>query len=270
MNKKTKTIISVALGVSAIITAAFYLSLRSGEIVRGDEVRSVLVAVADIKPHTLMEPGLVKGKKVPRRFIQPGAIFDKKAIQGRVTTSPIKKGEQIVETKLVSAGSKVGLSYKISRGKRAVSLKVSDADAVGGLIRPDDRVDVVVTIGSGRDEGADKYSYTLFQDVEVLSVGNDLYSVRNPEGVIISKKKKRDFFGGAPGIGRSETGAKIVTFALNPDDAQRFVFAEKVGEVSLLLRSPLDRSVLESVKTSNIDSITGERMRRDYNEYRGR
>jgi len=159
--------ISIACAFLALVVSYAYLSLKEREVSGGSESQAVLVAVTDIKPYTLMEPGLARYKKIPATYVQPGAVFDIRGLDGRVNTSIIRKGEQILENKLVVAGSESGLSFKIPDGKRAVSIEVSGANGVGGLVKPDDHVDILITFDYGDSERADMTTSTLFQDVEV-------------------------------------------------------------------------------------------------------
>lgn len=272
MTMKKTLILSIACGALAIILSALYLHIKEVEVAGGGELREVLVAAVDIKPHTLMEPGLVRIKKIPLAFIQPGVLSDVREVRGRVSIALIQRGEQVVGTKLVTGGPKIGLSFKVPKGKRAVSISVNEADCAGGLIQPDDYVDIIVTFDYGDDDNADKYTYTLFQGTPVLAVGSETYSPRNPEGIAVVEKKSKGMFGSAPSISSAGGKGKVVTFALDPDDAQKLIFADETGSITLALRSPMDGSIYGEVRPVKIDTLTGKAgfTRKNYREYRGK
>lgn len=272
VNLKKSLMTSAALGLAAFLFSSVYIHFKVKSVTGGGSLKEVVVAASDIGPHTMMEPGLAAVKKVPKVFIQPGAAMDLRDILGRVSVAPIKKGEQILTTKLVSAGGDSGLSPKIANGRRAVGIAVREESGVAGLIRPDDRVDVIVTFDYGDGEGSDKYTYTLFQDVEVLAVDSDIYSIRNPDGVVVVEKKSREMFASLPVSGTSRGDEIVVTLALMPDDVQKFIFAREAGIVTLSLRSPSDRAFFEGLTPVKVETLTGKMgfLKKGYREYRGR
>lgn len=273
MTTKKTLLLSIGCGVMAAILAALYLHIKEIEVAGGGELRPVLIAASDINAQTLMEPGIVRIKKVPRAFIQPDVLTDVNEIAGRVTVAKIRRGEQIVGTKLVMGGPESGLSFKLPDGKRAVSISVGDADSAGGLIRPDDNVDVVLTVDYGSSDRADKYTYTLFQNVPIIAVDNKTHSLKSPGGVAVVEKKSTEMFGSSlPGITRAGGGGKVFTFALDPEDAQKLIFANKTGDITLVLRSPMDRTVNADMEYVKVETITGKTgfTHKNYKEYRGR
>lgn len=271
MTIKRTLIISIACGLMAIILSALYLHLKEIEVAGGGELLEVLVAADDINSNTLIEPGLLRTQKVPRVFIQPGAIRDVRETLGRISIAGIKRGEQLMGTKLVIGGPKSGLSFKVPSGKRAVSIPVDDAKSAGGLLQPDDHVDVIVTFDYGEKDKADKYTYTLFQNVEVLAVGSSVHSMRKPEGIAIIEKESKDMFGSVASIGGVKSSTSVVTLALDPDEAQRLIFANDTGTVTLALRSPMDRLIDDDTEPVKVDTLTGRSgfTRKSYKEYRG-
>lgn len=272
MTTKKTLLISIASGLLAVILSAVYLHLKEIEVAGGGELRDILVAVVDIKTQTLLEPGMVAVKKIPRAFVQPDALTVNDSIDGRVSIANIKKSEQIIGTKLVMGGAESGVSFKLPKGMRAVSIAVSDSNSAGGLIQPDDRVDIIVTFNYGDGGREDKYTYTLFQNIPVLAVGNKIHSIRNPEGIAVVEKKSNEFFGSLPGISTNHAREKVLTLALEPIEAQRLIYADSAGEISVTLRSPTDRAISNNIIPVKLDSLTGraEFTRKDYREYKGR
>jgi pilus assembly protein CpaB len=270
MTMKKTLFISIACGILAVIMSALYLHMKELEVAGGGQLQEVLVAVADIKQQTLIEPGLVKIKKVPKIFVQPGALRSWKEGAGRVSLVHIKRGEQILGTKLVMGGAAGGLSSKVPSGKRAVSIAMSESNAAAGLVRPDDYVDVVVTFDYGDQGSPDKYTYTLFQNVNVLAVGSKTHSIRNPKGVVVVEEKSNGLFGSSSNLSQSRSKDVLITFALNPDKAQQLIFANQAGRITLALRSPTDRANFKDLSPVAVESLTGKAgfVQKNYKEYR--
>jgi pilus assembly protein CpaB len=136
------------------------------------------------------------------------------------------------------------LATKIPRGHRAVSIAVSDVTSVNNLIRPSNYVDVLTILKLGSSVGSSDQKtqvMTLFQNVLVLAVGNDIGEVQpaagDGEGMGMFASQERASF-------------STVTVALTPEQVQALVLVQDVGSLTLSLRSfregdepvPLDRA----------------------------
>ncbi len=142
-------------------------------------------------------------------------------LDGAVAKVSFVEGEPILESKVVRAGSSGLMAAIMTPGMRALALRVTAETAAGGFILPGDRVDVIFSKKSGRDEkGVTK---TLFKNIRVLAV-NEIFS-ENPETPVIE------------GVN--------VTLELDPYSAERFVAARSDGELSLSLRAISDTATAQ-------------------------
>ena len=73
---------------------------------------------------------MVTQEERPVDFIQPGAIDNPDDAVGLVAAAPIKKGEQILMTKLLTPGPNTGLSLQVAPDKRAVAIPVDQVRGV--------------------------------------------------------------------------------------------------------------------------------------------
>jgi pilus assembly protein CpaB len=98
---------------------------------------------------------------------------------------------------------------------RAVAISIDNrgATSAGGFILPNDRVDVIRTVQGV--EGVPPTSETILTNIRVLAIGQTIQE-RNGEKVI--------------------TG-ETATLELNPPQAELVILAQKVGQLSLALRS---------------------------------
>ncbi len=107
-------------------------------------------------------------------------------------------------------------------GQRAVSIAVAPGTWSGGLIRPGDRADVILAF---QDGGA----ITILQDIEVLSIDQDLASVAGvgEERTVVSE-------------GEENPGATTATLSAWPDEAEMLVAAEEFanGTTRVTIVSP--------------------------------
>ncbi len=151
---------------------------------------SVVVASRDIAEMENLTDSMVETRVIPSKFREPtvvmvserdprnkevtvGVISDLKELSGMVAIVPIKKGEQVTFNKIAEPGFRTGLAPQIAPGKRAVAVPVTEVTSAGKLIKPGDRVDVLVTLNPGQDRRA-VFTNTLFQDVVVLAVGRSV------------------------------------------------------------------------------------------------
>lgn len=155
---------SLAFLVAALIAAAGAAAIADGygtRVARGyGELRPVLVAAKGLRKGREIDPALagagLEVRRVPVRFIPPGALAAPAEAIGLVPAAPISAGSYLIASQLrpPSAGQ---LGPSLGRGRQPVEIAVSGADAlaVGGVDSAGARVDVVVTTepsgaGSGR------------------------------------------------------------------------------------------------------------------------
>lgn len=266
--RKKRLILSICIGMSGLLLSWFYLAAKERSILQRGEVVAVLVAKEDISTGVQLNEWLVERKFLPREYRQPEALGLTGDIVGLVAAAPILKGEQIISTKLAVAGVAGGLVGKVPIGMRAVSLPVDSAAGISGLIKPGNFVDLLATFDLNADGGVRKYTYTILQNVPVLSVGKDAGEAAPPE-----KQKTAGLEAMTP-FARTRDDA-AVTVALKPDEVQKVIFAREAGRIALSLRNPLDDG-----RTANLDPATAYSVTRldlllpkkgnEFREYRGR
>jgi pilus assembly protein CpaB len=136
-------------------------------------------------------------------------------------------GEAIVPGRLAPIGTGPGLELKIPPGQRAMAVRINDVAGISGLIQPNSRVDVLVTI---QEPGTSKQVAKLFmENMRVLSVGTEIQ--RDASGKPIT--------------------ATTVTLGVTPQQAERLAVAMNQGAIQLVLRGYGDP---DSVKTGGATS----------------
>jgi len=216
-------------------------------------MKRVVVASKDILEMQTIDDTMVSVEELPAEYVQPGAIenpeeFTEQYAAAYVAAAPIKKGEQILVTKLLAPGPNTGLALQVAPGKRAVTLPVDDVRGLSKLIRPGDRIDVVTSIESGSGANRRTDVKTLMQDVTVLSTGvqitNNIPRSLEPDG-----KSFRNL--------RGDMTFSTVTVEANPQEAQDLIaiLAGSPGSIYLTLRHPSDRIKRNDLRTSNTDNV---------------
>jgi pilus assembly protein CpaB len=152
-----------------------------------------------------------------KRSEAAGAVEE---LSGWIVRNPILAGEPIRREKLLK-GSGGYMSAILPAGMRAVAISIDTrgATSAGGFILPNDRVDVINTVQSSSDRGAGPTSSEIIlTNIRVLAIGQTIQE-RNGEKVV---------------------SGETATLELTPAQAEMITLAQKVGQLSLALRSIAD------------------------------
>ena len=195
----------------------------------------VISAARDIPPHTQITAALLTTKKVPIKFVEPGAFRVKipgqslDRVIGKVTTSAIAADAQITSANLNDPSvDKTGVAPLLPPGKRGYLLRLGNLD-VAELILPGNYIDVLATFSVRQKDGSSaKATYTILQNILVIGVGREL---RKPEQDVTSKKEGSE--------------SLVLTLALEPSEAERMALAqsESQGEISVVVGGHGDNTV---------------------------
>jgi pilus assembly protein CpaB len=226
-----------ALVVAFVATFAQcrYVATRETALLYETAPMPTLVAKRDILANVRLDETMFEVVDVPRHWQQPKALTSLDQIRDQIAAVPIIAGEQLVTTKLATA-EKEGLALYLNKGLRAVSLRVNVFNAVGGHLRPGNHVDVLGTFDFGSGEKSDVRTVTLMQDVWVMSVVDDIgraterdVITQPPEGAPPPEKE--------PGPSELLGNEATITVAVRPDEAQKLVLAQQIGDLTVSLRS---------------------------------
>ena len=93
-------------------------------------------------------------QRVPEKVRSEGAITDLDEVKGLVTATDLVAGEVLLKDRFASPGqvTKGVGEVKVPRGSMEVTLSLEPQKAVGGLIKPGDRVVVIGTPGSSASD----------------------------------------------------------------------------------------------------------------------
>jgi len=204
----------------------------------------VLVARTDIGLGQITNDSLFRWQSWPKETLTTGFITrDDRPdamtqLSGSIARAPIMAGEPVTQTKLVKAGQGGVLAAILPAGMRAISTRIKEETAVGNLILPNDRVDVIL-IRRVRSKGGqeDFVSDLLFGNVRVLAIGQE----------IETKEGKKS----------AEGNASTATLELTARQAELLALANSMGEISLSLRSIADLDVNQG-PTAGVDPSVKE------------
>jgi len=170
---------ALAFGLAALFAAAGAAAVADGygdRVARGyGALRPVVITAAALPANRVLDPGAVAAdlelRRVPARFVPPGALADPSQALGLEPAARIVAGSYLVSSQLRPAGSGGSVGPSLGGGRRPVEIAVSGADAllVGGGDPVGGRVDVVVTTESS-GAGAGR-TYVAAAAVPLLALG---------------------------------------------------------------------------------------------------
>jgi len=257
MNSESKSLwISVAAGLFAAFLLYSYSQEKKAEFekVYGQK-KKIVKAVVDIPEMQTIDDTMIEVSELPVDFIQPGGLARIESVVGQVAAAPIKKGEQILQTKILPPGPETGIALQVSPGRRAITLPVDEIRGVAKLIRPGDRIDIYAALDTGKGLNQRKEVSVILQDTIVLATGvsvmNNLPRTFEVDGN--TKDIKQTVYIG-------DTKYTTITIEVAPKDAQDLVYilSSSPGNLFYTLRNPHDRSVPPRLPSSTAESVLGK------------
>jgi pilus assembly protein CpaB len=238
-NESRTLFISIGVALFAVFLLYSWSQEQKSEVNRKfGATRRVVVASQDIAEMETIDESKLEITELPEPFMQPENISEPDGAVGQVAAVPIKKGEQILSTKLLLPGPDTGLSMEISPGKRAVTLPVDDMRGVSRLLKPGDRIDIIAALDYGRGADQRREVRTILQDVIVLATGVNIVNK-------IPRRFELDTNGKT--VSRvnlsANTNFTSITIEAKPEEVQQLVYilATSPGSLFTTLRHPNDR-----------------------------
>jgi pilus assembly protein CpaB len=187
---------------------------------------------------------------VPQGSVLVGAFDTTEGAIGQITVVPVLAGEQVVASKVTGSGTALSefgdnppVALLLQEGMRAVSVEVASVVSAGGLIRPGDYVDVILTVrtqgatdATGQSSGSNQIAATILQNVQVLAIDQTVKSVAvSPDEVTETKE--------------GDPEATTVTLAVRPVQGEVLTLADACrlnfsGRLGLALRGLGDQTTL--------------------------
>lgn len=218
-----------AVAVALAATVGVYRVLEKTKESSRVVTQPVVVAAQDVAEGMRVERLALSIVDWPANAVPAGSYSSVDSVVGRVAKIPVFKGEPIVPGRLAPPGTGPGLEVKITPGKRAMAIKINDVVGIAGMIRPDSRVDVLVTLREDDQKSQRQRAKLFMSNMRVLSVGTNVE--RGDDGKPIN----------------ATTAALEVT----PEEAEQLAIAMNQGAIQLVLRGYGDP---DSVRTAGATS----------------
>lgn len=262
MKQKIIPIVSVLIGILAFWLTYHYLrneearlAAREREIYENAQKIRIVAAAHNLPSGTVIKPADIGSLSVFKNSVGGHAVMpgEQQMLFGRKLLFKVNAHEPIFWSHVEGgAASAVGLAPVIKPGMRAISLSVSGAEAVSGMIQPNNRIDILGTFSFPSKEAPgtmETATLTILQDVTVLAAGQKLAKSRT------SARSS------------SRSGYSTITVEVTPRETELLVFAQQMkGRLTLSLRNPEDVSYESDLPQINFRHLQG--VIPELNEYR--
>lgn len=222
MDRRFLTVLGVSLLFALIVSSIFYqMTARASGPKKVDqgEAKDLVVAAKPLSVGITVKPADVKITKVTGDQFPKGAFSKVEEVIDRPVISNILLDEPLLEGRLATRGSGLGIAPIIPVGMRAVTVRVNDVVGVAGFVMPGMRVDVLVT---GRPPGQEgTLTTTVLQNITVLTAGTTIQPDSRGQAI----------------------NAPNVTLLVNPDQAEILTLASSEGRIQLVLRNGSDQTI---------------------------
>lgn len=233
MNKLGVLVVAALVGLGSCVGLVQYASGAEDRALDASAPVPTLIAADDIDAGTPFSTAYNEGRivmsKMPGALRPATAVTDPNQLSGLVAAAPLAEGQLVVQASFVDPAptARVGpptFATDLPEGTVAVSFKAEAAQAVSDLVRPGDRVNVLVQVPNasvlGLPDSGGAAMVHLFQNIEIIAIGD----VTVPEDDATEAPKN-------PGTG-------LYTVAVAPQDSARLLLLASEYDLYLTLVGP--------------------------------
>jgi len=209
---KPLLLLAVAMGCGLVAMLGVQQVL-TGDGEGDEEVVQVLFATVEIPPGTRLTEDNVAFRDWPKSTVPKGAITKPEQYEDRAVRVRAVVDDLILVAKLGGKGD-FNASNDIPKGMRVVAVPVDETMTAANMIRPGDRVDVMVTFETRDRRGKKTEIKTVLEYVKVFATNN----VRDTGGTDAKEVKTTN-----------------ISLLVTPEEAKTVKLADSQGELHLML-----------------------------------
>jgi pilus assembly protein CpaB len=190
----------------------------------------VLAAARVVPGGALLKDDDLADVEVLESKLQPGVLEDtpevRSNLHGALVLHYLDKGTMLRVDDVLRPRDRGFLAAVLSPGMRAIAVGVDAVSGAGGLIWPGDHIDLILTqhLEHSTDPGHAFLAQTVLKNARVIAVDQKLVQGANEAGATVGNL------------------ARTVTLEVTPDQAERVAVAERLGELSVIVRPASDTS----------------------------
>lgn len=258
MKRSNRLVLLIGFFLAAVAFFAIIFLLGGGGGDGGDREgineTTIVVAAQDIPLGTTITDALVATQKVKETEKPAGAFTLESEVIGQTVTTQITSGQIITATAWATTTVDPNIGRLLDPGRRAMSVRVDQVSGVGTLIKPGDRIDLVIGI-----TGADKFPVvtvdpqtdqtTVIPGLNATSVKAIIQNLEVVGTLLPPVQQQQGDENADPNAPALNEQNQIVILAVSAQEAEVIRFAQIDGSITLILRSPDDAEAPAEVTT---------------------
>ncbi|MGB8332662.1 MAG: Flp pilus assembly protein CpaB [Polyangiales bacterium] len=234
--------------IAAVTVAAFGFALLAIYVrqfqreARGGDPVELLAMRQDVAAGTPLVEQMLVVRQLPENYVEDRQVLasDLPRVLGVRTSIGLDANQTLLWTDLAtSPRDRSSLSNRIPRGMRAMNVVGVARRAFGNLMRPGDRVDVLLTKAKPGSDGA-VVTIPLLQNILILAVGESFAALEQDT---------------------SPLGSDSVTLLVTIDQASLLAQARHDGILSLAVRNANDLEIDEGLRETDDSDVLEQEKR---------
>ncbi len=231
MRPKSLLLLALALGSGLVASIGISQVMDKNRQPNGlqGETAPIYVALHNINLGDPIDASMVSLQEWPKDRIPVGALTQLENVEGRRPRANIFAGEPILDAKLLAQGEMVDPIGGITPGYRLSTIGVDAEKSAAGLLSPGDRVDIQLFVDANPRAGIEHaMAKVILQNIRVFAIEQAVQ--RSADG------------------GEARTVPKTVSLLVTPEQASKIELAQKMGDVTLIPRSPNDEAPIAATE----------------------
>ncbi|MCA9615851.1 MAG: Flp pilus assembly protein CpaB [Myxococcales bacterium] len=237
---RTALIAGFAVAIVGVGLFALYMRRFENEATGGEPVE-VLMITSDLsigEPLTAQKLGT---RGIPQAYLEDRHVLarDQERVLGIRVSNGLRANQSLLWTDLATTSEqRRDLSALVQESQRAITIRADVSASFGGLLRPGDRVDVLLTV---EREPNQFVTVVLLQGRLVLASGRDTGAPLRP------------------GERRTTNSGTVnqVTLSVTLEQAAALALAQEQGRLTLVLRNPDDINTVENPRDTTTQDVMG-------------
>jgi pilus assembly protein CpaB len=153
--------VTLALAAAVLAIFAFSDAGETEEVAEAEEpMVEVIEAAQDIPVNHVITEDDITVVEVEERTVSPGTARSTGQVLGLASSGDIVSGQRVLMANLVTPG----LSHIVDDGMRAVAIPIDRVNALGGMIRAEDRIDIIYSIALDIEDFAESLREALAEE----------------------------------------------------------------------------------------------------------
>ncbi len=189
------------------------------------QMRPTLVASIDLAAGHLLTAADLAQRPMPSGFLASGSLGAEQQADaiGRRLLLPLRAGDPVGRS-VIEPRQAPSLAQRLESGARALTVPVDEVSSQAGLVRPGDRVDLMLAEERNDSRGRCVLVRPLLDAVHVLATGQATRDRAEVEGLV------------SPTAVRYDNSYSTMTLDVTPEQAQALTAALRLGELIPTLR----------------------------------